>query len=415
MKTNKGDANVKIVTIKKSKSSGVHFILRSIFIFGCFFTTQVHAQNKNSEQLALQKIAPNLIIITTDGLRWQEVFGGVDTSIANQNKFNHGDSAYIAKKYGATNADERKKKLLPFLFSNTSLQNNSNSNVINNGNGKSIIVFGDRNTNNKAAVENPHWFSYPGYNELLTGYADPAINSNDYKPNPHSNLFAFLNKQNAYQGKVAAFGAWDAFDRILNEKVSGFPVINAFETITQVLSDPTSKMLGNLLTDSYKPFKEVECLDVFTHYQAMHYLKTKQPKAMFISYGETDEWAHHGNYSNYLDAANMVDKWIGDIWNWVQAMPGYKDNTYILLTTDHGRGFGSAWTDHGADVNGANATWFAIIGPPALNSNAKELFGKPLITNAQTNTIYQKQLAATMAKLLGIEFTANHPIGNPIY
>ena len=363
-----------------------------LLLIACFVTNQTNAQIKKE---AIQNNAPNLIIITTDGFRWQEMFNGMDTTISNQSKFNHGDSLYIVNKYGGVNAEDRQRKLMPFLFANNPA--------------KSIRINGNRYFNNKVDVENPHWFSYPGYSELLTGYADPAINSNNYMPNPHSNLLAYINKQKAYQGKVIAFGAWDAFNRILNEKVSGFPVINAFESITQVLNDPSSKKMSELLADSYKPFKEVECLDVFTHYQAMHYLKTKQPKAMFISYGETDEWAHHGNYSNYLDAAHQVDQWIADIWNWVQATPGYKDNTYILVTTDHGRGFGNEWTSHGADVKGASSTWFAIIGPNTVAS--KNLFN----SNNNNGQLYQKQLAATMSKLIGLPYTAEHPIGDAIY
>ena len=37
---------------------------------------------------ALAQTAENIIIITTDGLRWQEVFGGMDSAIANNKKFN---------------------------------------------------------------------------------------------------------------------------------------------------------------------------------------------------------------------------------------------------------------------------------------------------------------------------------------
>ena len=28
---------------------------------------------------------------------------------------------------------------------------------------------------NKVNNANPHWFSYPGYSEIMTGYADPAL------------------------------------------------------------------------------------------------------------------------------------------------------------------------------------------------------------------------------------------------
>ncbi len=63
-----------------------------------------------------QQKTENIIVITTDGFRWQEVFGGMDSAIASQKKFNHGDSDYIFKKYWANDAIERRKKLLPFVW-----------------------------------------------------------------------------------------------------------------------------------------------------------------------------------------------------------------------------------------------------------------------------------------------------------
>jgi arylsulfatase A-like enzyme len=317
----------------------------------------------------------------------------MDFELANQKVFNHGDSSYLYKKYGAATVSERQKLLLPFFWNTVATQGQ---------------LYGNRFKENKVNVANPHWFSYPGYNEIFTGYPDSIINSNDYPPNPYSNFLGFLQQQKEYKGKVVAFAAWDAYDRILNEAVSGFPVINGFESVSSILKDPISENLSNLLKDSYQPFKKVECLDVFTHYQAMHYLKTKQPKVMYISYGETDEWAHHGNYSNYLDAAHQVDAWLNDIWNYVQNTKGYKNNTYILITTDHGRGFGSEWTTHGADVKGAANIWFALLGPGLQKIG-------PLGEQTKTQQLYQKQLAATITKLLGHPFKAEHPIGEAIY
>ncbi len=347
----------------------------------------------SANTLFAQSQAPNLIIITTDGFRWQEVFGGMDTSLANQAKFNQGDSAYIYHKYAAATTAEQQKKLLPFFWNHIATKG---------------MLFGNRYKNNKVDVANPHWFSYPGYNEILTGYPDSAINSNDYPPNPHTNVFAFLHQQAAYKNKVAAFGAWDAFDRILNEKASGFPVINGFEPITQLLQDPVAKSISQGLQDSYKPFKEVESLDVYTHQQAMHYLQTKKPKALYISYGETDEWAHHAHYRDYLDAAHQVDAWIAQIWNWVQSTPGYANNTYLLVTTDHGRGFKDAWTDHGADVQGASSIWFALMGPGLERAGT-------IGEQTKEGQYFQKQLAATMTKLMGRPFKADHPIAPAIY
>ena len=359
-------------------------------LLACLFVNQLQAQNN---KVANQKSAPNLIIITTDGFRWQEVFNGMEDAIVNQKKFHQGDSNYLFNKYGGATTQERREKLLPFFWNTIAKQGQ---------------IYGNRIKNNKVDVANNQWFSYPGYSEILTGYFDPAIQSNDYPPNPNSNLFAFLQKQESYKNKIAAFAAWNAFDRILNEKVSGFPVINGTESISSILKDEQSILISNMLRDSYQPWKEVECLDVYTNYQALHYLKTKKPKAMFISFGETDEWAHHGDYNHYLDAAHQVDAYIKAIWDWAQSTPGYKDNTYILVTTDHGRGFNNEWTSHGANVKGASSIWFALLGPDVKNIGA-------LGEQTKEQQSFQKQLAATMTKLIGYPFKAEHPVGDPIY
>jgi hypothetical protein len=352
--------------------------------------------------LKAQDNAPNLIVITTDGLRWQEVFNGMDFALANHKKFNHGDSAYLYDKYGSISVSERQTKLLPFFWQSMATKG---------------LLFGNRFKENKVDVANSYWFSYPGYNEIFTGYPDTAINSNNYPPNPHQNVLAFLQTQKPYQNKVIAFGAWDAYNRILNEAASGFPVINGFENVSSIVKDPQTKMLEDMLQNSYKPFKEVECLDVFTHQQAKYYLTTQRPKVMYISYGETDEWAHEGNYSAYLDAAHQVDTWVADLWQWIQSTHGYKDNTYLLITTDHGRGFGDAWTDHGADVKGASSIWFGLMGPEN-NSNLSKIAAamqSKMGEQTASQQLYQKQLATTMAKLLGLQFAPAHPVGEAIY
>jgi hypothetical protein len=373
-----------------------HCLQQFLLILFSSFSLAAHAQENTKSK------APNLIIITTDGLRWQEVFNGMDFALANHKKFNHGDSAYLYNKYGSISVSERQTKLLPFFWQSMA---------------KKGLLFGNRFKENKVDVANSYWFSYPGYNEIFTGNPDTAINSNNYPPNPYQNVLAFLQTQKSYQNKVIAFGAWDAYNRILNEAASGFPVINAFENLSSIVKDPQTKMLEDMLQNSYKPFKEVECLDVFTHQQAKYYLTTQRPKVMYISYGETDEWAHEGNYSAYLDAAHQVDRWVADLWQWVQSTPGYKDNTYLLITTDHGRGFGDAWTDHGADVKGASSIWFGLMGPENNSNLSKIAAAMQSKMGEQTanQQLYQKQLATTMAKLLGLQFAPAHPVGNAIY
>ena len=98
---------------------------------------------------------------------------------------------------------------MPFLWS--TIENNGQ-------------IYGNRNLDNKVNVANRYWFSYPGYNEIFTGYPDTLINSNGYNPNPNTTLTGvFKQTTYKYKNKVAAFGAWDAFERILNEERSKMP------------------------------------------------------------------------------------------------------------------------------------------------------------------------------------------------
>ena len=330
-----------------------------------------------------------IIIITTDGLRWQELFTGLDSSIANQNQFNQDDSLELLKNYWHNEAEERRILLMPFFW-NTIVKQGQ--------------VYGNRYYANKVNTANPFRFSYPGYNEIFTGYADTAINSNQYPPNPHINILEFLNQQPGYKNKVAAFTAWEAFNRILNEQRSNMPVVAAFDTLTVKNLTPQQKLLNTALRNSYRPWGEAECLDVFTHYAAMEFLGTNKPKALYISYGETDEWAHSGQYRDYLNATHQFDKWLQELWNFVQSDPLYKNKTALFITTDHGRGKGAEWTKHGSDVNGAEEIWFAVLAP-----------GLPAKGEIKTNMqLYQNQFAATIMNILGVDFKVRHPIGGSL-
>ena len=333
----------------------------------------------------------NIIIITTDGYRWQEVFKGMDSAIAGNPKFNQGDSEQLFKNYWGDDETVRRKKLMPFLWGM----------VVAKGQ-----IFGNRLLDCKADNANPHWFSYPGYSEIFTGYADTVINSNDYPPNPHITVLEYLNNQPSLKGKVAAFGAWHAFDRIFNEERAGFPVISAFDAAGGKKPGSNEKIINAMNRDSYKPFGEEECLDVFTHYAALEYLKTKKPRVLYIGYGETDEWAHAGQYRSYLEAGHQVDAWIKQIWNFVQTDPQYKNKTSLFITVDHGRGDieKEEWTSHSNKIRDAHEIWFAVMGPDT-----------PVRGEVKSKMqLYQQQFAQTIAKLMGYTFKANHPVSPEI-
>ena len=108
------------------------------------------------------KAADNLILVSIDGLRWQEVFQGYQDDVLDLETFKE-QKAGLVKQFSGTNAENKRQKLMPFLW-----------NVL----AKNGVLIGNRERGSQMHVTNGYWFSYPGYNELLTGKADPNINSN---------------------------------------------------------------------------------------------------------------------------------------------------------------------------------------------------------------------------------------------
>jgi bisphosphoglycerate-independent phosphoglycerate mutase (AlkP superfamily) len=182
--------------------------------------------------------------------------------------------------------------------------------------------------------------------------------------------------------------------------------MSAFDAAGGKLPNANERLINAMNKDAHRPFGEEECLDVFTHYAAMEYLKTKKPKVLYIAYGETDEWAHEGHYRSYLDAAHQVDAWLKQIWDFVQKDPQYKNKTTLFVTVDHGRGDvkKEEWTSHNNKIQDAHEIWFAVMGPdtPVRGELRSEM------------QLYQQQFAQTFARLMGYTYSANHPIAEPI-
>jgi Type I phosphodiesterase / nucleotide pyrophosphatase len=327
--------------------------------------------------------AGNIFIITLDGFRWQEVFTGADSALINNEEYTP-DAATMKMLYWAPGAEGRRKKLLPFLW-----------NVI----GVKGQLYGNRHYDNKVNIANAYSISYPGYNEIFTGNTDFAISSNNKFENPNTNVLEYLNSKETFKGKVAAFTSWDVFPYILNEKRSGIILNSGYEK----MDDKTNpqQTLINKVQDEAVYNKTNTRHDMLTFLTAKEYIRTKQPKVVFLGLGETDEAAHYTRYDTYLEKASEADRMIAELWHWVQTTPGYKDNTTFMITTDHGRGKKTGiWSDHGMFVNGSSQTWLAVIGPTI----------KPAGEIKEDQQIYQKQLAQTIAALIGEEFVSDQPV-----
>ena len=322
-----------------------------------------------------QAPARHVVVVTLDGLRWQEFFTGADRDYFKKEK--NGEPGAAEKRFWRATPAERRAVLMPFVWST----------VATNGQ-----IFGDPSKNSRAHLTNGLWFSYPGYNEMLSGAADPRIDSNDKVPNPNTTVLEWLNTRPGFQGRVAAYGSWDVLPFILNTNRSHVTVGSGFTPVPQPKTD-RERAINELAADlplywDYGP------PDAPIVYAALERLRTDKPRVLYILLGEGDEWAHAGRYDLYLDATIRADRFIKRVWDTLQSMPEYANQTTLLVTTDHGRGATLAdWNSHGTKVPAAESTWMFALGP-----------GVPPLGVREGVTVTTSQLAATIAAAVGEDF-----------
>jgi dienelactone hydrolase len=317
----------------------------------------------------------NVVLITTDGLRWQEVFSGAEEALLTKDA-GVSDPDALRREFWRDSAAARREALLPFLWTVIAKQGQ---------------LYGNADRGSVARVTNGRNFSYPGYNELLSGRADPRIDSNDKKPNPNVTVLEWLNGKGPYRGKVAAFCSWDTFPWILNRERSGIVVSAGFEPITSAGDRARLAVLNQLLADT-TPAADGVRHDSFTQAAALEYVQAARPRVLYISYGETDDWAHAGRYDHYLHSAQRFDRFTRQLWDEMQRIDQYRGKTTFVITTDHGRGRGLAgWKSHGEKIPESENIWIGVLGPdtPALGERT------------QTAPVTQSQVAPTVAAALG--------------
>jgi hypothetical protein len=334
-----------------------------------------------------------VILITLDGARTEEVFGGLDVEVLRSTlapKARLEDQPSYARFHAATR-EARREKLMPFFWRELMTRHGS--------------IAGDRTHQSAVFLTNTHRFSYPGYSEILTGEAhDDAIKSNDRIQNPFSTVLEALKTQlKLPRERAAVFASWEVFNEIVEHTPGALTVNAGFEAFDH--PDRQVRELSRLQFETPTPWNSVRH-DAYTFGLAMAHLETARPRVLYLALGETDDWAHDGRYDRVLETYARTDAYLKQLWTWLQSQDDYRGRTHILITTDHGRGHTPAdWRNHGAKVEGAQDVWMAFISPRFAQRGVWRDHA-PMATN---------QAAATMAGWMGVDWQAVRPnAGKPV-
>lgn len=352
-------------------------LLTGLFLFAKGF---VLAQGKTQ----------NVILITLDGARTEEIFGGLDLEVFKSVNKN-AEKSKTYEQFWANTAEKRREKLMPFFWG-TLLKNHGS-------------IAGRRALKSTAQTTNKLFFSYPGYSEMLTGEAhDDVIHDNGFGQNPFPSVLDFLQrKMKLNANQVADISSWNAMNRIATSKPNAFLINAGYEDYKTPNKEMTA--ISQAQFQTLPPWDDAR-YDFYTAKIALMHLKTFHPRVMHIGFDETDDWAHIRKYERVLGALNWSDGFIRELWQFLQSDPQYRDKTTVIITTDHGRGNSTRnWSDHGADVPEATYIWMAFISP--------DLGLRGEWQNA--DTVYQNQIPATMCRFLKFDYSEQNPnAGKPI-
>ena len=332
----------------------------------------------------------NVFLITVDGFRWQELFAGAEEQLLNRENGGISDTDRVIRAFWRGTSKQRRETLMPFVWSEIATHGQ---------------IFGNPALGSVAQVKNGKKFTYPGFNEMLTGFPDPRIDKNEKRYNPNVTVLEWLHQKRGFNHRIVGFANWDVHPYVLNSARSGIPVWTGFDTNLPAKPGSRLELVQQLERDT-TPYWSDMSFDSFYAHAAIEYARESRPRVVWIAFGETDEWAHNGRYDMYLYAANEVDRYIRELWETAQSLPGCKNKTTFIITCDHGRGSGPrAWRNHGPEVEGAENIWLAVMGPDT----------KSLGERANIAPIYQMQIAATLAALLGEDYNKVEPrAGLPI-
>ena len=257
------------------------------------------------------------------------------------------------------------------------------------------VAFGDRSRGSSARMTLLGPFSQrkslPSYQAMLAGYAQPCPDNDCARIGVETLPESLARRLNLPPEKVAVFSSWHGLARAAAHK-SGSVHVDAGEI------GSSGKALGKPTTRDDEKTAEL----------SLNHLRTHSPRFLFVVFDQADNAAHAGDKAGYVRELRRFDKII--LW-FLEAIDEMeladKNQTTLIVTTDHGRGvFGPLWQYHAA-MPYATETFLAATGPQTVHKGHLE---------NHANEIQHSDLRPTVEILLGLEPSpCDHPTcGQPI-
>jgi Type I phosphodiesterase / nucleotide pyrophosphatase len=294
------------------------------------------ASGRSGDKLPEPDAGPvQVVVVTLDGARYQEIFAGVDPQLARE----RGVPAS-----GLQDAAH----LMPNL---RRLMSSEGAALGSPGRGPGISASG------------PQFVSLPGYSEIFTGRRVTGCLSNDCQGTTLRSIADEMAELTPGARKVAIITSWPDIARVgaKSERVSVSTGRHAGATRAHFeQAGAVGRALKEAEAEPPWPGNGDFRRDRRTAALALAYLRAEQPDFLFVGLGETDEFAHQGNYAGYLDALREADRFLGDLAAELEARARTGVRTALFITADHGRA--ATFKDHGQAYPESARVWLVASG-----------------------------------------------------
>ncbi|MCE0724381.1 alkaline phosphatase family protein [Legionella resiliens] len=203
--------------------------------------------------------------------------------------------------------------------------------------------------------------SLPSYQSQMAGAVQPCAGNECGRIKVETLPEKIIRQLHVPKKKVAIFSSWPEIGYAV-EHVAGTTFSN---NGNEFVYDPDNLKPDDVMKElNQKQLKDhpegKDRYDSYTFAQAWHYFVTYKPLFLWISLDNSDGTAHANDLKGYHKALSYYDEMLDEILSYLQTQ-GLDKQTLVIVTTDHGRGDGNNWINHGPRYPESRKIWAFVM------------------------------------------------------
>lgn len=264
----------------------------------------------------------NVVLVTLDGVRWQELFGGTDPLLT-------AHPAPIFNGFWSAIAPRGQ-------------------------------VYGNQRANSRMRVTNIANASLPGYTSIYALRNPGCVTNFCGKVKVPTFVDRLKDELGVPKSGIAVFASWSKMKLAVTSR----------DDVAVVEIGPGAPH------DDERDFRHPEGFELpaekdrvlefdrLTAPKAFAYLERERPRYLHIAMLDSDRFAHQKRYGKYVETLEAYDRMLVELVTRLDALGEYGRNTALIITTDHGRGIWGEWGEHGPHVPASARVWAFVMLPP---------------------------------------------------